>query len=272
LWRNRRWERKAAILRAINSWLKHFAFELQRMFFFSLRTSAALFQRPFYGTETIEQMYNVGVGSLFLVILTGMFAGQGLAYAFAVELAELGAKNYLGRIMAIAVVRELGPLLAALMIAARVSSGITAELGAMKSSHQIDAMVAFGVDPRKKLIVPRIIALLVMVPVLTVVTDVLAILGGYIVGTLVAHLAPSIYWAAVKERLVFGNLFIGLLKPVVFSVVIALVSTYKGFTAEGGTKGVGRATTESVMISSITILVVNFFISRVVFATIKGWL
>lgn len=242
------------------------------MFFFSLRTFGALFRRPFYGAETVEQMYNVGVGSLFLVILTGMFAGQGLAYANAVELADFGAKNYLGRIMAIAVIRELGPLLAALMIAARVSSGITAELGAMKSSNQIDAMVAFGVDPRKKLIVPRVIALLIMVPVLTVITDVLAIFGGYMVGTLVAHVAPSIYWSAVRERMVFGNLFIGILKPVIFSIIIALVSTYKGFTAEGGTKGVGRATTESVMISSISILVVNFFITRVIFSLIKGYL
>lgn len=231
-----------------------------------------MFSRPFYRAETLEQMYSVGVGSLFLVILTGIFAGQGFALANAVELADFGAKNYLGRIMTLAVVRELGPLLAALMISARVASGITAELGAMKSSNQLDAMIAFGVDPRKKLIVPRVLALFVMVPVLTIITDVIAIFGGWIIAVFVAHVSSTMYWSAVRERLIFGNLFIGIVKPIVFSFIIAFVSTYKGFTAEGGTKGVGRATTESVMVTSISILVVNFFITRVVFSMLKGWL
>ncbi len=242
------------------------------MFYFSLRTIAAIFSPPYYRAETLEQMYNVGVGSLFLVILTGMFAGQGFALAFSVELADFGAKDYLGRIIALAVVRELGPLLAALMISARVASGITAELGAMKSSNQLDAMIAFGVDPRKKLIVPRVVALFVMVPVLTVVTDVIAIAGGWIIAVFVAHVSSTMYWSAVRECLIFGNLFIGILKPIIFSFIIAFVSTYKGFAAEGGTKGVGRATTESVMITSISLLVVNFFITRVVFSALKGWL
>ena len=112
---------------------------------------AAIFTRPFYLAEIMEQMYSIGIGSLYLVVLTGVFAGQGFALAFSVELADFGAKNYLGRIMAISIVRELGPVLTALMIAARVAAGITAELGAMKSSNQIDAMFAFGIDPIKKL-------------------------------------------------------------------------------------------------------------------------
>lgn len=217
-------------------------------------------------------MYIVGVGSLYLVILTGIFAGQGFALAFSVELADFGAKNYLGRIMVLSIVRELGPVLTGIMVAARVAAGITAELGAMKSSNQIDAMLAFGVDPLKKLAVPRVLALFVMVPVLTVITDVIAIVGGWIIAKYIAHVTSTMYWAAVKERLIFGNLFIGILKPIVFSFIIAFVSCYKGFTAEGGTKGVGRATTESVVITSISILVVNFFITKFVFSMIKGWL
>ncbi len=233
---------------------------------------AAVFSRPFYVTELLDQMNYVGIGSLYLVVLTGAFAGQGFALAFSVELMDFGAKNYLGRIMAISIVRELGPVLTGLMVAARVAAGITAELGAMKSSRQIDAMVAFGVDPIKKLAVPRLIALVVMVPVLTVVCNFIALVGGWFIAVFIAHVTSTMYWTAVRERLIFGNLLIGAIKPVVFSLVIAFVSCYRGFSSEGGTKGVGLATTQSVVISSISILVVNFFITKVVFSLIKGWL
>jgi len=231
-----------------------------------------MFTRPFYLVETKEQMYLIGVGSLYLVVLTGIFAGQGFALAFSVELADFGAKNYLGRILSIAIVRELGPILTALMVAARVAAGITAELGAMKSSNQIDAMTAFGIDPIKKLAVPRLLSLVIMVPALTVVCDVISILGGYIIAIFISHITSTMYWTAVRERLIFGNLFIGIFKPIIFSFIIAFISCYKGFTSQGGTKGVGKATTESVVLSSITILVVNFFITKVVFSLIKGYL
>lgn len=257
---------------AVNSWLKHFVYELQGQFFFALKTTVAFFRRPFYISEILDQMHNIGIGSLYLVILTGIFAGQGFALAFSVELADFGAKNYLGRIMALAIVRELGPVLTGLMVAARVAAGITAEIGAMKSSNQLDAMTAFGIDPIKKLAVPRLIALILMLPVLTVICDFISLLGGWVVANLIAHVTTTMYWSAVRERLLFGNLFIGLLKPIVFSFIIAFVSCYKGFTSEGGTKGVGRATTESVVVSAITILLVNFFITKLVFSLIKGWL
>ena len=233
---------------------------------------AGIFRRPFYVTETLEQMAFIGVGSLYLVSLTGIFAGQGFALAFANELADFGAKDYLGRIMSISIVRELGPVLAALMISARAAAGITAEIGSMKSSNQLDAMIGFGIDPIKKLAVPRLLALMVMVPVLTIITDAIAIIGGWMVATLIANMSGTLYWATIKERLIFGNLFIGILKPICFSFVIAFISCYKGFAAEGGTKGVGRATTESVVLSSITILMVNFFITKVVHSALKGYL
>jgi phospholipid/cholesterol/gamma-HCH transport system permease protein len=201
-----------------------------------------------------------------------MSAGQGFALAFSQELADFGAKDYLGRIMSLAVVRELGPTLTGLMVAARVAAGITAEIGSMKSSNQIDAMVAFGIDPIKKLAAPRLIALVVMLPVLTIITDVIAIVGGWLIAILIAHVSSNLYWASVKERLVFGNMFIGVIKPVIFSFFIAFIACYKGFTSEGGTKGVGQSTTESVVLSSITVLIVNFFLTKVVFSLIKGYL
>ena len=232
----------------------------------------ALFSRRYYVTETFEQMYLIGVGSLYLIVLTGIFAGQGFALAFANELMDFGAKNYLGRIMSIAMIRELGPVLTGLMFAARVAAGITAEIGTMKSSQQIDAMVAFGIDPMKKIVIPRLLALVVMLPALTVLCDVIAIVGGWVIAVFIAHVTSTMYWASVRERLVFGNLFIGLLKPFVFSFIIAFVSCYWGFTSRGGTKGVGRATTNSVVMASIMILVVNFLITKLVFPIIKGYL
>lgn len=248
------------------------AYESQQITFFAWKMLRALFSRKIYFIETMEQMYLIGIGSLFLILLTGIMAGQGFAFAFSVELEAFGAKSYLGRIVAISIVRELGPVLAGLMIAARVASGITAEIGAMKSSNQLDAMISFGIDPIKKIAIPRFLALLVMVPALTIVCDVVAIFGGYIVAVFIAHLSSTMYIAAIKERLIFGNIFIGLLKPFAFSFVIAFISCYKGFSSAGGTKGVGLATTESVVLTSITILVVNFFITKVVFSLLKGYL
>ncbi len=248
------------------------ASDLQGLFFFSLRMVWSLIGRPFYVMETAEQMYLIGIGSLYLVVLTGLFSGQGFALAFSNELADFGAKDYLGRVMSLAIIRELGPTLTGLMVAARVSSGITAEIGAMKASNQLNAMEAFGIDPIKKIAAPRLIALMVMVPTLTIICDVIAIIGGWIVAVFLAHVSSTVYWSSVQERLIFGNIFIGLLKPVVFSFVIAFIACYKGFKSEGGTKGVGRATTDSVVMSSISILVVNFFITKVVGSWMKGWL
>ena len=239
---------------------------------FALKMVYALFGRPLYWAETKEQLYLIGVKSLFLIILTGVFAGMGFALAFAVELADFGAKNYLGRIMSISIVRELGPVLSGLMIAARVAAGITAEIGAMKSSDQLDAMVAFGIDPMKKVAVPRLISLMLMVPALTIVMDIIAILGGWFVASFVSNVSSNLYWSTVRQKLIFGNIFLGLMKPAVFSLIIATVSCYKGFTSEGGTKGVGRATTDSVVLSSISILIANYFITKVIFATIRGYL
>jgi len=260
------------LIRFLLGWIKHFAYESQRLFFFSIRMAASLFGRPIYPAETFEQMYLIGIGSLFLIILTGISAGQGMALQFSNELADFGSKNYLGRIMAIAIIRELGPVLTAVMIAARVAAGITAEIGAMKSSNQLDAMVAFGIDPVRKLAAPRLISLIIMVPALTIVCDVIAIVGGWFIAIFISHITSTTYWTAVKERLIFGNIFIGLIKPFFYAFVIGFISCYKGFTAEGGTKGVGRATTESVVMTSITILISNFIITKVVFSLIRGYL
>jgi len=260
------------MLKKLLTRLKKFIFEVDQLSRFSVRMILSLFGRPIYLAETMEQMYLIGIGSLFLITLTGIFAGQGMALQFSMELADFGSKNYLGRIMVLAIVRELGPTLTALMVAARVAAGITAEIGSMKSSNQLDALLAFGIDPIRKLAAPRLIALVVMVPTLTVACDFIALMGGWVIALFISHISTTTYFSAVNARLTFGNVFIGLLKPFIFAFIIAFVSCYKGFTTSGGTKGVGRSTTESVVISSITILIVNFIITKVVFTFLKGYL
>lgn len=232
----------------------------------------ALVTPPFYFRETLEQMHLLGVGSLYLIMLTGTFAGLGFALAFSQELAEFGAKDYLGKVMSLAIVREMGPTLTGLMMSARAAAGITAEIGSMKASNQLDAMVAFGIDPMKKIVTPRFITLIIMVPVLTILMDSIAIMGGFVVAKFVAHVSSSLYWTSVWQRLTFGNLLIGLLKPFIFSFFIAFIACYHGFKSEGGTKGVGKATTNSVVMAAITVLIVNFFITRLIYDQIKGYL
>jgi len=257
---------------AINNRLKFAAKSTQELFYFSVRMIAALFFRKTYFSETLEQMYTIGYGSLYLILLTGVFAGEGFALAFAHELGDFGAKNYLGRIMAIAILRELGPVLTGLMFAARVASSITAEIGAMKSSQQLDAMTAFGIDPIAKIAVPRMVALILMLPALTIICDAIALLGGWLIAVYLAHVSSNIYWSAVMERMVFGNLFMGILKPIAFSFVIAFIACYFGFNSRGGTKGVGQATTNSVVACSISILIVNFLITKFVSDYLKGYM
>jgi phospholipid/cholesterol/gamma-HCH transport system permease protein len=257
---------------ALTSILRRFAWDVQELTYYSGRLAARLFGRPFYGFEVLEQMYFLGVGSLFLVVLTGVFAGQGMALQFSIELADFGSKNYLGRVMVIAIVRELGPVLTGLMVAARVAAGITAELGSMKSSEQIDALVAFGVDPIRKLAVPRFWAILIMMPVLTIICDFVGLTGGYLIALYISHISGSAYWTNVINKLNLGNFIIGLAKPFLFAVIIATISTFMGFRTVGGTKGVGRSTTESVVACSITILFVNFLFTRLLVPHLKGLL
>ena len=247
-----------------------FAADVQGLVFYSGTLARRLLGRPFYFAELFEQMYFLGVGSLFLVVLTGMFAGQGMALQFSIELADFGSKNYLGRVMTIAIVRELGPTLTGLMVAARVAAGITAEIGSMKSSEQIDALTAFGVDPIRKLAVPRFWALFFMLPILTIICDFVALAGAYVIAVYVAHTSGTTYMANVIAKLTVGNFIIGLSKPFLFAIIISVISTYMGFRTVGGTKGVGRSTTNSVVACSITILFLNFLFTRLIVPHLKG--
>ncbi len=242
---------------------------VQDLTLFTGETLWALFSRPFYVRETIHQLYFAAIGSLVIVLVSSLVAGQALAIQLARELANTGAKTQLGHFMVISVVRALGPVLVGMVVASRMSAGITAELGAMRSSDQIDALVAFGTDPIRRLVVPRVIALVIALPVLTILGDTLAVVGGGWVGVQY-HLPIESYYLGVFKFLTPKNLLVGMIKPFLFAILIAIVSCWKGFRSEGGAKGVGVSTTQSVVIASVGILVTDGICTRLVFRLL-GW-
>ena len=226
------------------------------------RTFAAFVRPPFYWRDVWVQMDAIGVQSLVIVMLTGIFTGMVLALQSSVQLADFGATAFVGQLVGASVVRELGPVLTALMVAGRVGSGIAAELGSMRVSEQIDALEAMGTDPIKKLVKPRVMAGLAMLPILTIATDAIAIFGGNLIAWLQLNQAASTYWSAVWSGLYLSDLFTGIAKPFVFGFLITVVACYRGLTTTGGTEGVGRSTTQAVVLSSVLILASDFFLTK----------
>ncbi|MFO0734024.1 MAG: ABC transporter permease [Nitrospiraceae bacterium] len=231
-----------------------------------VHTLINLVRPPFYLRETIIQMDRIGVGSLFIVVLTGIFTGMVLALQGAVQLEPYGATIYVSRLISTSVVRELGPVLAALMIAGRVGTGIASELASMTVTEHIDALRAEGTDPVHKLATTRLIACLVMIPLLTIIADGVAMFGGWLVARLYLGIDSYFYWTWAFEALRQRDLVLGLLKPAMFGFLIAMVGCYAGFSTKGGTVGVGISTTQSMVSSSILILATDFFITKLFMA------
>jgi phospholipid/cholesterol/gamma-HCH transport system permease protein len=230
------------------------------------RTLRNIVHRPYYVRDILIQMDRIGFGSLFIVVLTGLFTGMVLALQGAVQLEPYGATIYVSRLISTSVVRELGPVLAALMIAGRVGTGIASELASMTVTEQIDAMRAEGTDPIHKLATTRLVACLAMIPLLTIITDGIAILGGWLVARLYLGIDSYFYWTWAFEALRQRDLVLGLVKPAVFGFLIAMVGCYAGFTTKGGTVGVGSSTTQSMVSSSILILASDFFLTKLFMA------
>jgi phospholipid/cholesterol/gamma-HCH transport system permease protein len=222
-----------------------------------------VFRSPHYTDDIALQMEIIGVQSLPVVIMTGFFTGGVMGLQMSRALATYGAQGQIGQIVAITLVRELGPVLTAWMIAGRNGSGIASELGSMKVTEQIDAMRALGTDPVQKLVTPRLIAASVMLPLLTIIADFMGIVGGFVIAYTVMNITPSQYWSLAWRSLVWNDVVQGLLKPGVFAMIIALVGCYYGMNTTGGTQGVGRATTQAVVAAQIWIIVVTFFIGRI---------
>ena len=226
------------------------------------RSITNLFGQPRYYADTLMQADLIGVGSLPIVVLIGFFTGAVLALQTSSTLQQFGSLSLTGQLVALSMVRELGPVLTGILVAGRNSSGMASELGSMKVTEQIDAMRAMGVDPTKKLVTPRVIATVIMLFFLSIISDLVGLTGGFVISYLLLGLDPNQYWTTAYQALHFGDVFMGLGKPMVFGFLIASIGCYYGMSAKGGTQGVGRATTQAVVSASVLIVVTDFFLTK----------
>ena len=230
------------------------------------RSVSNLFGHPRYYADTLLQADLIGVGSLPIVVLIGLFTGAVLALQTSSTLQQFGSLSLTGKLVALSMVRELGPVLTGILVSGRNSSGMASELGSMQVTEQIDAMRAMGVDPTKKLVTPRVVATVVMLFFLSIISDLVGLVGGFLISYFLLGLDPNQYWTTAYQALRFGDVFMGLTKPVVFGFIIATIGCYYGITARGGTQGVGRATTQAVVAASVLIVVSDFFITKLLMA------
>ena len=252
----------ADVLTALDNWLKSAILEVQEYVRLSWATARGTFTRPFYFHDVIEQLEAIGFGSLTVVLLTGLFTGAVLALQSGATLDQFGARPIVGRLVSASMVRELGPVLTALMLAGRVGSGIAAELGSMVVTDQINALRALGTDPVRKLVVPRVIAGVVMAPILTIIADFMGILGGGMIAIQQLQVPSSVYWKSIIDGLYMQDVWMGGFKPLVLGFVIVSIGCHVGLRTKGGTQGVGRSTTNAVVAASVVVLVLDFFITR----------
>jgi phospholipid/cholesterol/gamma-HCH transport system permease protein len=251
------------VLTLLENWLKAAVLEVQEYIRLSSAALRGIVTRPFYRHDVVEQFEAIGLGSLTVVVLTGFFTGAVLALQSGMTLDQFGARPFVGRLVSASMIKELGPVLTGLMLTGRVGSGIAAELGSMVVTDQINALRALGTDPIRKLVVPRVFAGIMMAPVLTVIADFVGILGGWIVARYQLQVASGLYWSSIFEALYMEDIWMGLIKPFVLGFVIVTVACHVGLRTTGGTQGVGKATTVSVVAGSVGVIAVDFFVTRI---------
>jgi phospholipid/cholesterol/gamma-HCH transport system permease protein len=242
--------------------------ELQDFYLLVQRGTLGIFQKPFYAKDAVEQMEYAGAGSFLIVMLVSLFIGMALSLQLSAELAPLGLRMYTGKIVSISIIREIGPVAIALVFTGRVGSGMASELGSMTLGHQVDMLRTFGIDPAKKLVTPRILSALVMLPALTVIGDAVSLFGGWFIAVFVGHQSGSVYWSSVRDVLNFQNVFSGLVKPFVFGLVIAGISCYTGLATRGGSTGLRQSTTQAVVYSIIVVIVMDFVLTRILLSVL----
>lgn len=241
-----------------------FLFELQEISLLLWSAITGLVTKPRYGSEIIRQMDIIGVGSLPIVLLTGFFTGGVLILQTFPTLQYYGIHNEAGRSVATSLIRELGPVLSALMVSGRIGSAISAELGSMVVSQQIDAMRALGTDPNRKLVAPRVLALIIMLPLLTVAADIFGILGGAVSASYIFDQDINVFLNSVRNGITANDLLGGVIKPVFFGLIIGGIACHKGLSTSGGTVGVGRSTINAVVLSSIWVIIFDFFLAKAI--------
>jgi phospholipid/cholesterol/gamma-HCH transport system permease protein len=243
-------------------WLKEALLELQEYAKLAGATARAAVTRPFYWHDFIEQLDTIGIGSMTVVVLTGLFTGAVLALQSGFTLDQFGARPYVGRLVSASMIKELGPVLTALMLVGRVSSGIAAELGSMSVTDQINALRALGTDPIRKLVVPRVLAGILMTPILTVVANAVGLIGGWVVSVQSLRVPSGLYWSSVVDGLFIEDVWMGVLKPFFLGFIIVTVGCHVGLRTHGGTAGVGRATTKAVVTASVGVIAMDFFATQ----------
>jgi len=250
----------------IDRWLKQAALEVQEYMRLTAAAFHGVFTRPIYRHDIVEQFDLIGVGSLTVVLLAGLFTGAALASQSGLTLDQFGARPVVGRLVSASMIKELGPVLTALMLTGRVGSGIAAELGSMVVTDQVSALRALGTDPVRKLVVPRVLAGIFMAPILTVISDFIGILGGWVIARYQLQVNSGLYWSSITKGLYMQDVWMGLSKPFVFGFLIVTIACHVGLRTTGGTAGVGKSTTISVVAGSVAVIAADFFVTQIMIA------
>jgi len=254
------------VLSLLERWLKHAALEAQEYVRLTRAAFHGVYTRPLYRHDIVEQFDQIGAGSLTVVLLAGLFTGAALASQTGLTLDQFGARPVVGRLVSASMIKELGPVLTALMLTGRIGSGIAAELGSMAVTDQINALRALGTDPVRKLVVPRVLAGIFMAPVLTVISDFIGILGGWVIARYQLQVNSGLYWSSITKGLYMQDVWMGLSKPFVFGFLIVTIACHVGLRTTGGTAGVGKSTTISVVAGSVAVIAADFFVTQIMIA------
>jgi phospholipid/cholesterol/gamma-HCH transport system permease protein len=252
----------ASRLNSPTDFFKDKLLSFQEYVYLTARAIANIFTPPFYVSDLLAQMDQIGVGSVPIVTLTGFFIGVVMVLQTSSQFERFGETALTGDAVALALVRELGPVIAALLVTGRNGSAIASELGSMVVTEQIDAMRALGTDPIRKLVTPRVLASILMLPLLTAVSDFVGLVGGFIVAHFTLQLGAVQFWSRAIDALAFGDLVQGMVKPLLYGLILSKVACYQGLNVRGGTQGVGRATTSATVIASVAIIMSDAVISR----------
>jgi len=241
---------------------KRWILAVQTYALLAARSVTNIFSPPHYISDLLEQMDVIGVGSLPIAVFSGAFIGAVTVLQTAAQFARYGQTQLTGDVVAVSLVRELGPTITGLLVAGRNASGIASELGSMLVTEQVDAMRAMGTDPTRKLVTPRVLGTVLMLPLLVALADFSGLVGGFVISSTSQHLGAVQFWTRAINALDFSDIVQGMTKPIVFGFILATIGCYQGLNVRGGTQGVGRATTQAVVSSSILILLADFFLDK----------
>jgi phospholipid/cholesterol/gamma-HCH transport system permease protein len=253
------------IFNIIGAWVLRFLEESGRIMLLFIKTVIWTFRPPFDFHNLLKQMEDVGLKSIPVILITGIFTGMVLALQSYSGFKRFNAEAFVGTVVALSMTRELGPVLTGLMVSGRVGSAMAAELGTMQVTEQVDALYTLAINPIQYLIVPRLLASMIVTPILTVFANMVGILGGYMISVYLLGANPTTYLKRTYDYMDLEDIYTGLFKALVFGMIIATIGCYQGLYTRGGAEGVGRSTTRAVVVSSLSILVANYFITALFF-------